>query len=92
MVVCCPYVIRGSTELKHHHDRDGIRRSVLDWLPCSNDRAGAVLFVDCTSNMLTNWRLIISMGIDGILAMPISKPYMDIAMTRKPGTTVNTSR
>jgi hypothetical protein len=42
--------------------------------------------------MLTNWRLTISMGIDAIPAMPISKPYMDTAMTRKPGIKVNTYR
>ena len=48
--------------------------------------------VDCSSNMLTNLRLIISMGIDEIPAMPIFKPYMDTAMTRKPGIKVNTFR
>jgi hypothetical protein len=39
--------------------------------------------------MLTNWRLIISMGIDAIPAISISKPYLDIVMTRKPGIKVN---
>ena len=42
--------------------------------------------------MLTNLRSTISMGIDVILDMPISKPYMDTAMTRKPGIKVNTFR
>ena len=32
------------------------------------------------------------MGIDGMPAMSIFKPYMDTAMTRKPGTKVNTYR
>ena len=73
-------------------DRGGIRRSVLDWPPCSNDKAGAVPIVDCSSNMLTNWRLIISMGIDAMPVMSIFKPYMDTAMTRKPGIKVNTYR
>ena len=72
--------------------RDAIRRSVRDWPPCSNDRTDGVPIVDCTSNMLTSWKLIISMGIDATPAMPISKPYMDIAMIRKPGTKVNISR
>jgi hypothetical protein len=73
-------------------DRGGIRRSVLDWPPCSNYKAGAVPIVDCSSNMLTNWRLIISMGIDAMSVMSIFKPYMDTAMTRKPGIKVNTYR
>ena len=42
--------------------------------------------------MLTNWRLIISMGIDAMPVMSIFKPYMDTAMTRKPGIKVNTYR
>ena len=42
--------------------------------------------------MLTSLRSTISMGIDETPAMAISKPYMDIAMTRKPGNMVNTSR
>ena len=73
-------------------NRGGIRRSVLDWLPCSNDRADAAPTVDCSSNMLTSWRLTISMGIDAIPDTSIFKPYMDTAMTRKPGTKVNTYR
>ena len=73
-------------------DRGGIRWLVFDWPLCSNDRADAVPIVDCSSNMLTNLRLIISMGIDEIPAMPIFKPYMDTAMTRKPGIKVNTYR
>jgi hypothetical protein len=48
--------------------------------------------VDGSSNMLTSLRVIISMGIDEMPAMLISKPYMDTAMTRKPGITVHTSR
>jgi hypothetical protein len=48
--------------------------------------------VDCSSNMLTNERLTTSVGIDETPAMSISKPYMDIAMTRKPGNKVNTYR
>jgi hypothetical protein len=32
------------------------------------------------------------MGIDEIPVMSISKPYMDTAMTRKPGIKVNTYR
>jgi hypothetical protein len=73
-------------------DRGGIRWSVLDWPLGSNDRADAVPMVDCSSNMLTSLRVIISMGIDEMPAMLISKPYMDTAMTRKPGITVHTSR
>ena len=34
--------------------------------------------------------LIISMGIDAMSVMSIFKPYMDTAMTRKPGIKVNT--
>jgi hypothetical protein len=48
--------------------------------------------VDCSSNRLTSLRLTISMEIDEIPAMPISKLYMDIVMTRKPGAKVHTSR
>jgi hypothetical protein len=51
-----------------------------------------VSMVDCSSNMLTNERLTTSVGIDETPAMSISKPYMDIAMTRKPGNKVNTYR
>jgi hypothetical protein len=32
------------------------------------------------------------MGIDAMSVMSIFKPYMDTAMTRKPGTRVNTYR
>ena len=74
------------------NDRGGIRWSVPNWPPCSSDRAGTAPTVDCSSNMLTNWKLIISMGIDEILVMSIFKSYMDTAMTRKPGTKVNTYR
>ena len=35
--------------------------------------------------MLTSLRLTISVGIDETPATSISKPYMDIAMTRKAG-------
>jgi hypothetical protein len=42
--------------------------------------------------MLANLRLTISMGIDAIPAMTISKRYMDIVMTRKPGIKMCTFR
>ena len=42
--------------------------------------------------MLTSLRLIIAMGIDEMPALPSSKPYMDTAMTRKPGIKVTTYR
>ena len=74
------------------NDRDGTQRSGPDWPPCSNGSGGAVPIVDCSSNMRTNLRLTISMGSDEIPAIAISKPYMDTAMTRKPGTKVSTSR
>jgi hypothetical protein len=48
--------------------------------------------VDCSSNRLTSLRLTISMEIDEMPALPISKLYMDIVMTRKPGAKVHTSR
>jgi hypothetical protein len=48
--------------------------------------------VDCSSNMTTNWRLTISVDIDEIPAIAISKPYMDTAMMRKLGNMVSTSR
>ena len=80
------------TTLTGAHGEDGTRRSVADWPPCSNGRAGVVPIVACSSNMLTSRRLTTSVGIDATPAMPISKPYMDIAMTRKPGNKVTTFR
>jgi hypothetical protein len=74
------------------HVKDATRRSVRDWPRYSNGRAGVVRTVDCTSNMVTSWRLTTSMGIDEMPAIPISKSYMDTGMTRKPGPKVNTYR
>ena len=73
-------------------DGDATRQSVPAWPPCSNGRAGAVPTVGCSSNMTTSWRLTISVGIDEIPAIAISKPYMNTAMMRKPGNMVSTSR
>jgi hypothetical protein len=42
--------------------------------------------------MTTSLRLTISVGLDGIPAIAISKPYMDTAMMPKPGHMVSTSR
>src|SRR5215831_19223034 len=74
------------------HDGDATRRSVLDGPPCSNGRADAVPSVDGSSNMPTSWRLTTGVGIDETPARPISKPDMDMAMTRKPGNRAQTSR
>jgi hypothetical protein len=73
-------------------DGDATRWSAPDWPPCSNGRAGAVPIMSCSSNMMTSLRLTISVGIDEIPAIAISKLYMDTAMMRKLGNMVSTSR
>jgi hypothetical protein len=42
--------------------------------------------------MLTSWRWIILMETDGTHIITTSKPYMDIAMMRRPGNTRSISR
>jgi hypothetical protein len=73
-------------------DEVSTQRSVLDWPPCSSGKVGAAPTVDCSSNLLTSWRLTTSVGTDETPARSISKPSMDIAMTRKAGNKVTTFR
>ena len=74
------------------NDGASTQQSVLDWPPCSNGKVGAAPTVDCSSNLLTSWRSTTSVGTDETPALSISKPYMDPAMTRKPGNKETTFR
>ena len=73
-------------------DEISTQRSVLDWPPCSSGKVGAAPTVDCASNLLTSWRLTTSVGTDETPARSISKPSMDIVMTRKAGHKESTFR
>src|SRR5262249_2011741 len=73
-------------------DGDDTRRSVPDSPNCSKHNKDAVAIVGCSSNMTTGSRSITPTVTDAIRALPICKRFMDIATTRKRGSTETISR
>src|SRR5262244_3727909 len=73
-------------------DEDDTRRSVPDSPNCSKHNKDAVAIVGCSSNMTTGSRSITPTVTDAIRALPICKRFMDIATTRKRGSTETISR
>ena len=73
-------------------DRDGIQRSVQDWLGCLKPNEVGVGIAGCSSNMTTGSRWTISMVTTKSRAVRTCKRYMDIATMRKRGSKGTISR